>query len=454
MLVKGKAHASYAGKTIQLFTISDHITGVRQKESQDTIDADGYFELPLQAAYTQPVFFKIDNVTAQLYVQPDYVYGITIPEVDGRLDHHNDAELSVNIGVIGSDSTELNALIFDYEEQYTRLFLSEEGRYLSHTAMFRRADSLQKICDKRYAHIKNDYFKSYVAYAIASINASVSRGEAYLINGYILGKPILYDHAEYMRFFNICFKGYLNAIAAMRKGPSLYHIINVKADYKLLQDFAKQDRFLKNDSLRELVIMRELWDMYFSADFVPDAVENVMSQLSTQTTNKEHQRMAAAMLAHFNKMQVGSLAPGFSARTKDGKIGTLNSFKGRWVYLNFFSTRNLESLKEMPKIAALKKKFGAKIIFISICTDDSLKSYISYLRANPKYDWPIWFNNEQSLTKTAKENYYVTGTEAYFLINNFGYLAQSPALSPSKGIEYKLNVIFKVRERNTKTGIR
>lgn len=391
---------------------------------------------------------------AQLYVQPDFVYGITIPELDKTFDYKNDAELPVNIGVIGTDSTELNALIFDYQEQQNQVFLSEDNRFLNRAVMFKRADSLEKVCYTRYADNTNDYFRSYVIYSIASINASVSRGENYLINSFILNRPVQYDHYEYMQFFNACFKGYLNSIAARRKGTSLYHIINVQASYPALLEFAKKDRFLKSDSICELVILRNLWDFYFSSDFVPEAVENIVSQINMTTRNKQHKKIASTMLTYFNKMQVGSAAPGFSARNKQGTISSLSAYKGRWVYLNFFSTQNIESLKEMPKIAAIKKKLGSKMVFLSICLDDSVKTYENYLRANPKFDWPIWFSNEPSLTKTAKQSYFVTGTEAYFLINNQGYLAASPALSPSQGIEYKLNVIFKVRQKTTKTGIR
>ena len=385
---------------------------------------------------------------------PDFVYGTNLPEIDQNFNRSNGAELPVNIGIIGTDSTELNALIFDYQQQYNTLFLTEDNRFLSRTSMFKRADSLQKLCYSRYAKIKNEYFKSYVIYSIAAINASVSRGEKYLINSYISNRPIQYTHAEYMQFFNACFKGYLNSIAAQKKGQSLYNIINTRADYTALLNFVRQDKLLKTDSLRELVILKNLWDFYFSSDFVPEAIENIVSQLNTQTKNKEHKKIASTMLAYFNKMQVGSTAPGFSARTKEGTMGSLNSFKGRWIYLNFFSTKNLESLREMPKIASLKKKFGDKMVFVSVCLDDSLAAYTNYIKSNPKYDWPIWFNNEKSLTKTAKENYFVTGSEAYFLITNYGYLAQSPALSPSQGIEYKLNVIFKIKKKNTKTGIR
>ena len=452
--IKGRAHTSYAGKVISLYTATDFITNIKQKETEDTIAADGYFELAFQSAYTQPVFLKIGNVSSQFYVEPDFVYGITIPELDKQNDYHNDAELSVNVGILGTDSTELNALTFDYQEQFNKLFLVEDNRFLGRAAMFKRADSLQKICDKRYAKITNAYFKAYVQYSIAAINASVSRGENYLINGYILNKPILYTHYAYMQFFNAAFKGYLNALASKHKGQTLYNIVNVKANYKLLDDFFKQETFLKKDSLRELVILRNLWDFYFASDFVPDAVKNLVSQLHTKTHNKEHKKISATMLAYFNKMQVGSAMPSFSAVNKAGAMVSSSTFKGKWIYLNFFSTQNIESLKEMPKLAALKKKFGDKLFFVSICLDDSLKTYQSYLKANPKYDWYILYNNDISITKTAKDHFCVTGTEAYFLISNLGYLSQSPALAPSKGIEYKFNAIFKIRQRTTKTGIR
>jgi hypothetical protein len=452
--IRGKAHPSYAGKLIQVLTETDYITNTRFKENSDTIAADGFFELNIQIESTRPVTLKIDQVVADLYLEPDFVYGITIPELDKDRDYKNDVELPVNIGIVGADSTELNNLIFDYQEQYNRLFISDEGRYLSRAMMFKLADSLQKLCDKRYAGVNNVYFKNYTLYSIASLNASVSRGENYLINGYILNRTIQYHHFEYMHFFSTCFRGYLNTVASQHKGQSLYNIINTKANYKLLLDFLKDDKLVKSDSLKELVILRNLWDFYFSADFSPEAIETIVVQLSQTTKNKEHKRIAANMLAYFNKMQVGSGAPDFSARSRDGKMASLSAFKGRWVYLNFFSTSNTESLKEFPKLVGLKKKYGHKVVFLSICLDDSLKSYQQFLKNNPKYDWAIWYNYDKSLSKTAKEHYFVTGNEAYFLISNQGYLAQSPALSPSKGIEYKFNVIFKIRRRDTKTGIR
>ena len=112
----------YAGKVIQLNILADYITNIKQKEDQDTIQSDGYFELHFQSEHTQPIFLKIDNVIATLYVQPDFVYGVTIPELEKGYDYNNDAELPVNIGLIGTDTTELNILTFDYQKQFNNLF--------------------------------------------------------------------------------------------------------------------------------------------------------------------------------------------------------------------------------------------------------------------------------------------------------------------------------------------
>ncbi|MDI1354744.1 MAG: redoxin domain-containing protein [bacterium] len=452
--INGRAHSTYAGKIIELYTSTDYITSTRQKESQDTISKDGSFELHAQIDMVQPVSLKIGNVVARLYIQPDYRYSITVPELDQDKNVNSDVELFVNIGVIGRDSTELNALIFDYEEHYNQLFSATDSRYMSRALLFRRVDSLQKLCDRRYAKIKDSYFKNYVTYSIASVNASLSRGEEYLMRTYLVGKPIQYLHYEYMQFFNSVTRGYLERISSGRKGQTVYNIINTKASYEALRDFVNLDKEFASDSLRELIIIRDLWDDYFKADYSPDAVSAIVSQINLQTTIKEHKKITTTMLSYFHKMQVGSKAPIFTAISRDGKLISSSVFKGKWVYLNFFSTKNTESLKEMPKIASLKKKFGDKLVFLSICLDDSISSYQHYLKTNSKFDWSIWYNYNENFFMTGKDFYFVTGTEGYFLINNLGYLAQSPAAAPSKGIEYKLNVIFKVKPRTTRTGIR
>jgi hypothetical protein len=452
--IKGMAHPWYAGKVIQLSVAGDYITNLPRLLTSDTIAEDGSFGLFTHADYTHPVELKVRNVTARLYVEAGGQYSVTLPEPSEKVEQFKDVDHSISLSVFSADNQELNVLIFDYERLYNSLFIPAESRFLSRLLMFRLADSLQKLCDARYKDVNNAFFRSYVRYSIASINASVSRGESFLVNEYILRRPLLYDHSEYMRFFNACFRGYLNAVASHFKGESMYQIINVKGDLPGLHALLKQDEFLKNDTLRELVILSNLWDFYFNPGFSADAVNSLVSQINSSTTIKKHREITASMLVFFNKLQEGSAAPDFVARTKQGTVGSLSNFKGRWVYINFFSTDNAESLKEMPKIASLIKTYGHKVVFLSICTDENVAAYQSFLRANPKFTWTIWHNNAPGVTQTAKDRYFVTGGEAYFLVNHEGYLSLSPAPSPSRGIEYRFNVIFKIKPKTQRTGIR
>lgn len=437
-----------------MYSMMDPITRLERLEDQDSISSNGSFELELVSLFTQQVKLKIGQATLLLYVEPDYVYGLSVPELDPAYQYNNDSELLLDFSLFGSDSTELNALIWDYQSLYNRFFAPEDQRFLSRPQMFRRADSLQCYCDLRYKDCKNPWFLSYVRYSIASINASVSRGENYLINTYIFHKPILYGNKAYMDFFNSCFTGYLNSASTAKQSTSLYYLINNSANYEQLSAYFKTDRFLSSDTLRELVILHNLWQYCFSPDYNTAAIKQILSQIQAASRLEEHRAICRNMLAYLNKLLVGSEAPQFSARAANGKMGSLQQFKGKWVYLNFFSTRNEASLKEMPKLAALKKKYGQHLVFLSICLDDSLSAYTAYLRANPKFDWPIWFNSAKGLTKTAKEHYFVSGTEAYFLISKQGDLSLCPAPSPSQGIEYRFNLLFKPKRRNTKTGIR
>ncbi len=452
--IEGKAHASYKGKLIKAYSEVDHITHLQRLEATDTIDTEGYFDLHLYNKETQRIKLKIEQATMDLYIQPDFVYGITVPELDQAYNYNNDSELFLNIGVIGNDSTELNALIMDFEKIYNQFFAGDEGRFLSRPMMFRRIDSLQKTCDLRYQNINNSYFKSHVKYTIASVNASVSRGEYYLINGYILNQPILYNNEAYMDFFASCYTGYLNVASTAKAEQSLQDLINSEKNADHIDVYFKTDRFLKKDSIRELVILQNLWQFYFIGNYDTETIKKIIASIQHESKIEEHRKICSNMLTYMNKLLIGSDAPQFSARAANAKMGSLQMFKGRWIYLNFFSTKNAQSMREMPKIADLKKQFGDKLVFLSICLDDSVNTYMNYVRSNPKFNWPIWFNNEKRLSKTAKEAYFVSGTEAYFLINSLGALSLSPAPSPSEGIEYRLNLIFKPKRKNTRTGIR
>lgn len=449
--IKGKAHSSHIGKEVVLSDFTDYITYTINKESSDTVDKDGYFELKLQSKNTKPILISINNLVGKIYVQPNFVYGIYFPKEDSTANHQEGTETTVDISVYGKDSTELNALIIDFNTQYNNLFINSTDKYLSPAKINALLDTFLVTSKKRYEHIKNPYFKNYLEYSFANFFSNTSRSKLLLYKQFIDKKPIQYNNFEYMQFFNAHFKGYLKAYASTKNGGNIYNSINSFADYRDLQNQFRGDKSITNDTLRELLILKGLIDFYYSPDFDKKQVQSVIEQLYRETTVQEHKKIAFYMLQTINQLQAGAQAPDFMANDKTGTPVSLYNYKGKYIYLNFFSSESETSQKEMQKIIDLKKKFNDKVTFISVCLDDSVKSYKAYLKANPKQDWIIL---HQAKNSTAKQAYNIKSLSGFFFINPQMQLAQSPALMPSEGIEYKFNALFKPRKKNTIIGVR
>jgi hypothetical protein len=451
VIIKGKAHTSHIGKEIVLSDYSDYVTYTKTKESIDTIDKDGYFELKIQIQTTKPVLISINNLVGKLYIQPNFVYGIYFPQADSTYNNQEGTESKATISVYGKDSTELNALIIDFNEQYNSYFAKANERYLSPTKLNAILDTFYMMTRKRYQTNKNSYFKNYVDYSFANFYSNTSRSKVYLQKTFIDHKPILYNNYEYMEFFNSYFKGYLKVFASTKTGGSVYNSINSFADYNDLRNQFNSDKTITNDTIKELIILKGLIDFYYSPDFDKHQVQSVIEQLYRSTPSVQNKKIAFNLLQTIYQLQPGAPAPDFVANDKAGMKVNLSYYKGKYIYLNFFSTASDISLKEMQKIIDLKKKFNDKVTFISVCLDDSVKTYKQYLKLNPKQDWIIL---HQATNSTAKQVYNITSLSGYFFINQKLQLLQSPALMPSEGIEYKFHALFRPKRKNTITGIR
>lgn len=449
--IKGKAHASHIGKEIVLSDYSDYVTYTKTKESIDTIDKDGYFELKIQTQTTKPVLISINNLVGKLYIQPNFVYGIYFPQLDSTYNNQEGTESKATISVYGKDSTELNALIIDFNEQYNLNFAKANERYLSPTKLNALLDTFYMVTRKRYKANKNSYFKNYVDYSFANFYSNTSRSKAYLQKTFIDNKPILYNNYEYMEFFNSYFKGYLKAFSSTKTGGSIFNSINSFADYNDLRNQFNSDKTITNDTIKELIILKGLIDFYYSPDFDKRQVQSVIEQLYRSTPSVQNKKIAFNLLQTIYQLQPGAPAPDFTANDKAELKVNLSYYKGKYIYLNFFSTESDISLKEMQKIIDLKKKFNDKVTFISVCINDSVKTYKQYLKSNPKQDWVIL---HQAANSTARQAYNITSLSGYFFINQQLQLVQSPALTPSEGIEYKFHALFRPKRKNTITGVR
>jgi thiol-disulfide isomerase/thioredoxin len=439
--IKGIAPA-HKGKEISIYLYDDLITQSQTLQSSDTVDSRGNFELSLSVKKTQIALIKTDNLKADLYVQPNFMYGVIFPEQDSMRFAGGGTEQNVNL-IINGDSTELNARIIDFNTCFDAFWEKNYKLFVSNKA-HQKLDSFQLQINHRYQKVKSTYFKTYIEYTFASINESIGRHHSYLAKRYLSGKPINYDNYEYMTFFNQYFKQYLQQQIISKNGNFITDAINEQGEYKHLNELIKNDPVLKNDTLRELVILKSLYDLYFVPHYRKDKIKQIIEQLEASTSISEHKKISFDILRNLNNMQTGQPAPGFSLPNIKHDTVSLTNFKARYLYLNFFATWCTDCMQELKKQEQLYKKYGDKVLFVSVCMDDDTLVYKNFLKQNPTYKWTFLYGGKN---KKLTEQYNIKSLPVYYLISPDGYLLQSPAQKPDEGIEFKFNKIFNIKNK-------
>lgn len=439
--IVGKA-PDYKGEEIALYGFTDLITYTSVKESFDTIDSKGNFELSANVINPSCYHVKIKNKVGKLYMLTMFKYAFTFLPPD-TIDYHNpNVEESVDLMIHG-DSTELNARIIDFNEQFDN-FWQKNYKYFVAKKIHGRLDTFQLRMEQRYKDVKSNYFKTYMRYTFALINDNTGRHRNYLAAKYLINQPIEYHNYEYMEFFNQFFKQYLQTMSSGPLGNDILASINIDPNYKELNKTLKADNWVSNDTLRELVIIKGLYELYYVPRFSKPNITALISEINATTKIKEHKVICGNILRIFQNLQAGATAPDFALPDASGNLHSLADYKGKYVYMNFFSPSSTECNQELKKMEQLKNKFGDKVIFISICMAGKEKEFADFVKKNPKYNW-LFLNGAKY--QNVLDSYLIKVPNVFYLINREGYLVQSPATKPSEGIEFKFKEMFKDRRR-------
>lgn len=457
IIIHGNAHPVYltnSNKLAQLYTYADFITYQEILQDADSLDDKGRFTLKFYADKTQPVLIKINNAVSKLYIEPPPLNGIReyiikMYPPDSVLVNTNDISLNASISVLTYDTLELNSLIFDFNKIYNQYLEEAQEKFINRNILFKKMDTILMVAKKKFSQVQNNYFKNYLDYTIAQLNANATRDKNTLANIFLVKRPVQVYNYEYMEFFNTFFKDYLIADITKQTQQTVYYLVNKATQIKQLYDYVKDDKLLNsNDTLKELVLIQNLYHFYFNDKFNPYAVQILLEQLLTSTKIDAHKKIIQNIIQEFNHLKQGMPAPDFTALLKDSTIFQLYSVQKQIVYLNFFSLKSPHALKEIKEIQFLNNKFGNKVKFISVCTDDNFKDFREFVNKNPQYKWLFLWSYQPPNDLSAKVKYNVKATPLFFLINTDKTLMLSPAPAPSDGIYYNFQKMFNKKNPN------
>lgn len=421
----------HKGKTVYLSTYKDFITYTPLQLASAEVNDSGKFQFQLdslkQCTY---VYLAIDNYKGDLYIAPGHIYQVEFPAPDSTYYQNPYIEHSINLVFYIRDTTGINNLIMDFNTQFDGFWEKNYQNFVKRQAAH-CLDSFYNAMLIRYKNINNPDFRGYMIYSIAEMENNILEGQKTLGEKYIKGKPILYNNYQYMQFFNDYFKDYMKDFTFTMEGGDINKFI-AKADYPDLVQVMQINHLLRNDSLCELVILKGLYEFYYSGEYDKGNIKLLLKVIAGSTKIAEDKIIAQDMLASFSGIVKGGVAPDFALKDSKGDVNSILDFRGKYLYLGFFKTTSTASVSQLEVIPALYKQFRKKINFVFISEDDNYNDLVNFLNANKSFNCSTFLWDEKH---RVMQKYDAKILPEYFLITPEGKFFRSPADDPSHGIE-------------------
>ena len=434
VVIRGMAY-SYPNQKISVFHVDDLISNHETMVAESQIDARGYFIFPIEITEIQKYILRINSIYMWMYLQPNGLYTIEIPENDESNEEITYSK-EIEITLIDLDSNDINYKILGFQAWMDRyisdIYYTKDS---DHGNFIRKIRAFKDETELVYAKDTCTFFRDFLKYSIGQnidnlqFLGAPSSNDKY--DFYLNKQDILYLNDAYMDFFKSFYEKYLfqlNGSTTM----NVYAAI-ASSDLTLTNALLKEDNYLKEDQLRELVLLNLLREEYYGSYLPKSGILNLLTQISLNTKYIEHQQIASNLLDIFNTVAVGYRFPELKLNdTKDSIL--LSSIKGKYIYFHAFDPKNINCLAEIGAIKKLYDKYGQQIEFITIYPKID-EPYTKIEQRN--LDALNWKKSSFKMSDPIWKKLQIISFPYYMLIDDTYHLVSSPALSPTPNGKYE-----------------
>jgi len=435
----------YAGQKLEFLTYSDQITFTEKLLCTATVDSSGRFECSFETSETIYMFLYLGIYEAFIFTEPDKEYVLLFPEKTEKSisDNLNPffEPILYHLGIENSSENELNYLLAWFNYEYTEMFKANAYLINIKSPEFNALNEISKL-DSIFKNIENDFFNNFETYTYASfLQISNHQKSKSISNLYYLNNKILYQNKAYMELFNQVYDKYFDYFGRTENGEKIYSDINKLKSITALKKTLGNDSILKNDTLKELVILKCIHDEFYDDKLSRSALLVVLDSLALQTNYKEHKLIAENIRKKVTRLMVGFEPPHFELLDKDSNLVSLQTFKGKYVYLGFCVSLSYACIQEFEMLRKIYERQKQNFEIVIISMDDNLSQMKNFIE---KKEYPFIFLHYGNQSEVFKE-FDIRAIPTYYFIDKNGKLALSPAATPGENIEY---YIFQVMRKN------
>ena len=173
--------------------------------------------------------------------------------------------------------------------------------------------------------------------------------KTYLFESYLKTNEINYTNDAYMQFFNLFYRDVFK-LGGLAINDKIKFAVNNYNDFKKLIESMDNSKYFSNPKLKELAAIKGLYDSYYSISYVPENIISILNYIAQNSQWNLHKNIAFNCINEISKLSVGAPCPNLKFTDINNKEISIDDFKGKYTYINFFASWNNKSLHEMEVI--------------------------------------------------------------------------------------------------------
>ena len=230
--------------------------------------------------------------------------------------------------------------------------------------------------------------------------------------------------------FNQTFNNYFEKLYTATGSKKFKEIIGSVNLQKLDDFFQKELNF--NKELSHLVLLKSLYDAYYSKQFSKTSVLNLLNQVKSPDWTEYEQQIAKLTEAKLTYLSSGTNPPAIVLKDLNGQKVDLSDYKNKYIYLHFTDPKNLICRQHLDALKTTANLYKEKLVIINVIPDGK-----NFKNVN---GWGGIFTTSET---NIEASYKVKTFPNSFLIGKDGRLLLSPAPNPIDGFDRQMGQILK-----------
>ncbi len=417
-------------------------------------DEEGSFDLEIPLGPPRVVQFETGIYQAYLYMEPGYHYEVQFPEY---VKQDRDSRISpfyqpvvIPLSVLSRTSLttkeripgdqEINHRIAAFDARFAAA--NNEVILQRRRGLSSNTDSIIGALEQDFRSDSSGFFSSYrrFRYGVLKLNEGRTGLEA-ISRGY-LGPTVMEWHPGFVELFRAMFKDFIYYYSESPDGEGLRNLINRSQDYRKARQLVMKHPAVWSDTLAEMVLLQEFSELFYRGDFHKEALLIMLDSMAGDPVSPEFGTYALQLRNKLSSLVTGHIPPPISLEDLDGRLCTLEDFKGKYTYLFFGTPDHYGCMMEYPFLQSYVKKHSAYLNVVAIMASENKTELAEFMERNG-YEWKALHYEYQP---GVLNDYQIRAYPTAFLIDRDGKLLLSPAALPSDGFEQQLFRIMRSRE--------